>query len=1137
MKKILLTLLLLSLPYSSFASLDFYLSSERLPYWKDVWTSASFPDSWSSQIQVDRYFYKEDFPTSYRKSSEEIHALINDLFSSLSPTEQQDRYNSLIDFDKQDLSQYIAIAISPNTDTDIIDKQNNNFLLSPFESTFQSCWINLSTRRSIAKIFIEEIYNNNFSDIDALEYSDIRFGDCIIPFPDIRRWANVIGDSFPSNKLIAKSLWSNPLRFWALEDSVSLFSLSGIDISWSYQWVQENNILDLQSIRIEEDSTLPKEPGKEKILYVHQNHLINPFVDSIITGDSTTGYSVGWQVYDANHPLFIQRSDSEEKRTLSAWKEITPWIYLKTVFQEDTFDLVDGVYIPKQAVGVTSYYAVIYNYDTSPPVCPLTLFSNESTGSESFIFPTYPWFQDTKYGYFTCSDEESGCFCDSSIPGCFIKNDVVLSIPQEIPHNGSFEYTFKNFAWLSQSCNSPIEQRLFYDKISPDARLTLPGIPESSLIREYVSNNGVLYDGVQIAKKRFYSIQNKISFKADEALNIQIQIYDPYDNTKTQEWVSWLSWYNLSISKFENNNWVQKINDSQVFGNYNILWDISVEDSFTLDFQNFTWIQDIFTQIGKYQVSLNFWDSAKNESQIVFYFDITPADIDVDTSSLEVIERNTRYADNTSSYVYTLSLKDKYLNPIAWKNIINIEQSCFSAINCSEIRLDMSWSSPSWEQALDIYDISPVSDSNGKIQFSIVSRAPGIFTELFTVQFSDLSALRFSGQNNTFLVPLLGILEAKVSSLWVSDTLPINTLSDYRVRINDVNNLWYIWHLSDFKDFIKARHPDTDFILSWPLINQADGVYFSGTFISNLSKAEKHKTLLEIVDNSLSGIIVWYTLDGKIVKYRLSYNNTPDIPLQLWNTGELKNPVKIIGKLQWVWNTQNLSERQNFTNINSNALRNIFRKNIWKNISNRKSGTTVWGVKYIDKTWDFDKLYILEPNPDFETLIVRNGNIHIQSDFNISWKSIGLVSIIDGGYNKQNGFEKIGNIYIEPEIKTINAFIYADGALVSTQAWIPISWDVTTRNTNLQKQLFINGALFTRNTLAGGRELGGEYILPGWEKTSNQSLATQYDLYYTRRGNNGCVKDTYGFCNIPEYLIIEYDSQIQSSPPKLFESQ
>jgi hypothetical protein len=35
------------------------------------------------------------------------------------------------------------------------------------------------------------------------------------------------------------------------------------------------------------------------------------------------------------------------------------------------------------------------------------------------------------------------------------------------------------------------------------------------------------------------------------------------------------------------------------------------------------------------------------------------------------------------------------------------------------------------------------------------------------------------------------------------------------------------------------------------------------------------------------------------------------------------------------------------------------------------------GVKYIDKTLDFNKEYVLESNPDFETLVVRNGNILI----------------------------------------------------------------------------------------------------------------------------------------------------------------
>jgi hypothetical protein len=120
-------------------------------------------------------------------------------------------------------------------------------------------------------------------------------------------------------------------------------------------------------------------------------------------------------------------------------------------------------------------------------------------------------------------------------------------------------------------------------------------------------------------------------------------------------------------------------------------------------------------------------------------------------------------------------------------------------------------------------------------------------------------------------------------------------------------------------------------------------------------------------------------------------------------------------------------------------------------------------------------------------------------------------------------------------VTSIKAIMYADGGIISTQSWNPISWDVMVRNTTLQNQLTIVGSLFTRNTLAGGRELLGDYMLPGWEVSDQQALAAQYDLYYTRRWNQGCEQDAYGFCNTHEYLIIEYDPRVMSTPPKFFE--
>ncbi len=1135
MKKIILFLVLLSFPYSSFAGLDFYLSTQNLPYGKEVWTSVNYPDVGSSKIKVDQYFSREDVPAGYNKTSQEIKDLIDELFSTLTLAERQARYNSFIAFEKQNLAQYVAIALSTYTDNDIADKETNGFILTPFESHFKNCGINLVNRKTIVRNMITGIYNTNYTNIADLTYSDIRFWDCIIPFPDKRRGTSTIADSFPSNKLIAQSRSWSPLRFGNLENSVNLFSLAAVSLSGSYAGVQANNLLDLQSTRVETGSTFDKESGGSKILFVHQNYRINPFSNDLLKKNNAGNYTIGGTLFNSTHIWFIRNTDPEEKRTFSGWQEIQDGIYEKTLIQENTFTQSGSIYIPKQSVGVTTYYAVLYNYDTTPPVCPSTLFSHESAGNENFIFPEYPWFRTSKYGYFVCSEEESACLCDTSTLGCFLKDDTVLSLPQSIKHAQTFTYTFKNKAGLSQVCTSPADKKLFYDRISPDIHLILPGVPEASLIREYVSNEGVLYDGVQIVEKRFYHIKNDISFQADEELDIQLQLYDPYNNSKTQEWVSGINAYTVGISEFENNNWVKKIEQKQTFDYYNPLGTLKAQDTHILKLDTLAGIQDIITQVGSYQVYVDIEDVAGNQSRVVFYFDIIPASISTSRSLVEVGARETLFADNSSFYRYTLTLRDSYNNPVIGKQIGSISQSCVGVTVCSELQLDMTWSNPSGWQALEVFDLDTLSDVDGKLSFSVRALVPGVFTESFVLNvINPAFSVRLSGDKNTFLSPLRGILEAKVSSVWVADILPVDIASEYRVRIEDAKSLGYSWTLSSFWSYLRARHPDTDFALSGTLLTQADGVYFSGIFNSNLAENEKHKTLLEIVDDTVSGIDVSYLLGGKTVRYRLSSLNLSQEPLRLGNTRELQNPVKVIGMLQGVGNTHNLTERQNFTDISTSDLRSVFRKNIGANIKARVHNTTIWGIKYIDKTLDSNKNYVLENNPSFETLVVRNGNILIEDDFNTLGKPIGLVSYTDSGYNKEDGFKNVWNIYVEPEVKTISAFIYADGGFISTQSGKPISWDVATRNTILPDQLSLIGSLFTRNTLAWGRIFNGEYILPWWEKTTQQDLATQYDLYYTRRGNTNCEMDAYAFCNVPEYLIIEYDTRISSTPPKLF---
>jgi len=1045
------------------------------------------------------------------------------------------------DFEIQNLWEYLAIAISSDTESIISDKQSANFILSPFEEVFISCWIDLSEREDIARDLIENIHAGAYSDVSDMRYSDIRFGDCIIPFPDSRRGWSLIPDSFDSNKLTARTLAWNPLSFWSLENSAELFSLWGLNIDGSYQWVQDSNLLDLQSIRLTQDSSFPKEQGSGKLLYIHQNHYINIFSGSHIRWNNSTGYTVAWDSFDANHIDFIRASDSEQERTLSAWREIRDGIYSKTLIQEDTFEELSGVYIPKQHVGVTTYYAILYNYDTTQPECPFTLYSQDSSGQESFIFPESPWFNTAAYGQFVCEDIESGCDCDSSTENCYMRDNSILSIPQKIPHNDIFRYRFWNHVSLNRDCESPTDTTIFYDTSSPDVSMSLPGIDANDLEREYVDNAGILYNGIQVSGKNFYNISNNLSFQADENISMQLTLIDSYVSWDANQGVSGLQDYEIIISKYENNNWLFQIGQQESFDEYNASGTLTSSDTHVIDVAAIDWSRDIFTQIWDYQVKIYTSDQAGNQSRIIFHFTIIPGDIDESNSFLIASEANTIFADNSQYYDYSLSLRDEYMNPIAAVDVGDIEHTCSWVADCSLLRTNMSWNTPSWNQALEVLNSDTISDDNWVINFSLRSKVPGLFTESFSFEiWNPVISYDFIGLENSFLAPYIGILESQISWNWLADTLPVNQPSNFRVRIEDPQGLWNWWTLSDFSEKFAGRHTDTGFTWDGSINVQSDGVYFSGTFTSTLAPEEQHKTLLEIIDSGRSGIIISYDIGWEEVQYRLSPSSTQEQVLSLGNTGELDNPVRIIGKLQWVWNIHNANERQNITNVDTYKFRNTLRKNVWTSIKSRVHDSVVNGVKYIDKTNDFNKTYTLESNPNFETLIVRNWNIHISNDFNnsnVDWDMVWIISYIDGWYNQETGFDDVGNIYIEPEVTTINAVMYADGGVISTNSGNPVSWNVDDRNNLLIHQLTIVWSIFSRNTLAGAREESGNYMLPGSEMTSDQVLATQYDLYYLRRGNEWCSQDGDGFCDIPQYLIVEYDPRITSDPPPFFQSQ
>ena len=197
-----------------------------------------------------------------------------------------------------------------------------------------------------------------------------------------------------------------------------------------------------------------------------------------------------------------------------------------------------------------------------------------------------------------------------------------------------------------------------------------------------------------------------------------------------------------------------------------------------------------------------------------------------------------------------------------------------------------------------------------------------------------------------------------------------------------------------------------------------------------------------------------------------------------------------------------------------------------------KSWEIVWWVKYVlgDTTlaWEIN----------YETLVVVDGNVTITDNVNNSKKKFWIIVLKDN-YDVNKDIEWKGNIYIKPNVTQINAIIYSDGALISTDnSWKVYSEDSSTRTANLNKQLILNGSVFTRNTIGWAILAWGKYILPWWVKTDDFDKAMVYDLNYIRRWGNWCDKNNNSSCidswEYREPFIIKYDSRIQTAPIKLF---
>ncbi len=114
-------------------------------------------------------------------------------------------YQKLQSIPDENFRDYMTFSIIPNYVNILEHKKETNILLSPYEETFLSCNIPYSERVVIVNDFLEKLDVSNFS-FDNLSYSNPKFWDCIVPYPDKQHLGIVIEWSFESNKLNAQKI-------------------------------------------------------------------------------------------------------------------------------------------------------------------------------------------------------------------------------------------------------------------------------------------------------------------------------------------------------------------------------------------------------------------------------------------------------------------------------------------------------------------------------------------------------------------------------------------------------------------------------------------------------------------------------------------------------------------------------------------------------------------------------------------------------------------------------------------------------------------------------------------------------------------------------------------------------------------
>lgn len=479
-------------------------------------------------------------------------------------------------------------------------------------------------------------------------------------------------------------------------------------------------------------------------------------------------------------------------------------------------------------------------------------------------------------------------------------------------------------------------------------------------------------------------------------------------------------------------------------------------------------------------------------------------------------------------------------NPVETCNNIyaNDSKTCSTKFN---IRWTTNQNKPiiwlSWNSVLNILDLSKIpSNRTDWLTFnSITNNAINIgsnSTQIvwswtnFSFTISDIRAISPFTSNNWILNFKLGNQDFIVWWLNYNFIKPISwklqiiewwstpeIWKDQKYKI-ELKNEWNLFNYSNWK--VNITDTTVKNKTSWHFWNSFSWVkkdFWNDIlnylwFIWNIDATSNLLNWAEVWTNNIT---VSYNLSWKNVKYYL------DMPSITWcNVSTLW--LRVEWTLQWDWKWGETWQETNFTDISKLIARGNIKQNAYKLIKNRVSWSIINWVKYID--WDITITW----SQNFETLIVKNWNVTISWNLTNNNKTLWIVVLKDN-YLVESDYNIAWNVYVNNNVTTIDAIIYADWTFRSAKS----NWNGYLDN-ELTSTLELFWSLFTRNTIWWAVISSTSYTIPGWQATTNYDLAEIYDLNYIRKINNICDSDPendYSF-------LIKYNPNIQINPPKWF---